>query len=82
MSVLYEEIQPEQVYGWEQILPAGILLISLIFHMKILIPYGVQNEDYIQIFKTIANTMDVKGKELYIDVTHGFRSIPLYIFSP
>lgn len=82
MSVLYEEIQPEQVYvlgtdtsSWDFIDKLNIP------YEKILIPYGVQNEDYIQIFKTIANTMDVKGKELYIDVTHGFRSIPFYIFS-
>lgn len=82
MSILYEEIQPEQVYvlgtetsSWEHIDKLNIP------YKKILIPYGVQNEDYIQIFKTIATTMDVKDKELYIDVTHGFRTIPFYIFS-
>jgi len=82
MSILYDEIQPKKVYilgtetsSWEYI---DQLNIS---YERIIIPYGVQNEDYIQIFKTIANAMDVKDKELYIDVTHGFRSIPFYIFT-
>lgn len=81
MSILYEEIQPRQVYvlgtkdsKWDYINQLNIP------YKEIPVPYGEKNEDYIKIFKEIAE-IDVRGKELYIDVTHGFRSIPFYIFS-
>ncbi|WP_058485142.1 TIGR02221 family CRISPR-associated protein [Defluviitalea phaphyphila] len=81
MDVLYNEIKLDQIYvlGTETSLWENIDKTNIPYK-KIIIPYGEQNEDYIKIFKTIS-TIEVKDKEIYIDVTHGFRSIPFYLFS-
>ncbi|RMF60428.1 MAG: TIGR02221 family CRISPR-associated protein, partial [Calditrichaeota bacterium] len=48
-------------------------------YQKVLIPFGVNEAEIWKIFETIVS-LDLSGKEVVIDVTHGFRSIPFAVF--
>ena len=45
---------------------------------KVVIPYGKNNEEFWKIFEVLTK-LDVENKEIYFDVTHGFRSIPIFV---
>jgi len=45
---------------------------------KVEIPYGKSYEEFWEMFR-ILSELDVERKEIYLDITHGFRSIPLFV---
>ena len=45
---------------------------------KVVIPYGKNSQEFWKIFEVLTK-LDVENKEIYFDVTHGFRSIPIFI---
>ncbi len=47
-------------------------------YQKVTIPYGKNDSEFWEIFKVLID-LDVKNKEIYFDITHGFRSIPLFV---
>ncbi|WP_457621969.1 TIGR02221 family CRISPR-associated protein [Persephonella sp.] len=78
-SIIIEKIRPDKVY----VLGTSESLWNLADRFigeyeKVLIPFGTNHEEFWQMFETLAN-LDVEGKEVYMDVTHGFRSIPLFV---
>lgn len=47
----------------------------------VIIPYGLNREEQIEIFRIIANALDDSlnvGDEIVLDITHSFRSLPLF----
>ncbi|SNZ09104.1 CRISPR-associated protein, TM1812 family [Persephonella hydrogeniphila] len=47
-------------------------------YQKILIPFGKNYNEFWKIFETLT-ALDVESKDIYLDLTHGFRSIPIFI---
>ena len=47
-----------------------------------LMDYGMKDEELIKNFKTFMNIADnlKEGDEVYLDITHSFRSIPIFMF--
>ena len=45
---------------------------------KVFIPYGKNENEFWKIFEKLTK-LDVKNSEIYFDITHGFRSIPIFI---
>ncbi len=45
---------------------------------KVEVPFGKSPEEFWDMFKTLSQ-LDVEGKDVYLDITHGFRSIPLFV---
>ena len=45
---------------------------------KIIVPYGKNSEEFWEIF-TILTRLDIDDAEVHVDVTHGFRSLPIFI---
>jgi len=79
LTVLKKVLQPDRIYiigtdksRWEL---ADRLIGD---YEKVLIPFGTSQEDFWQMFKALAD-LEVDGKDVYLDLTHGFRSIPLFI---
>ena len=48
-------------------------------YKKVVIPIGDREDNFWEMFRNINGSIDVDGKEIYIDITHSFRSIPLLI---
>jgi CRISPR-associated DxTHG motif protein len=78
-AVIKEKIKPNKIYvlGTSQSLwnLADELIGS---YEKVLIPFGTNHDEFWQIFEALAS-LDVDNKEVYLDLTHGFRSLPLFI---
>ena len=81
-KALLDFLKPDEVYVigtheslWEL---ADELLDS---YKKVLIPYGKSREEFWDMLKIVSSEIDVTGKEIYIDITHGFRAIPFMISS-
>jgi CRISPR-associated DxTHG motif protein len=45
---------------------------------KIFIPYGKSEEEFWDIFKIMTN-LNIDNSHVYFDITHGFRSIPVFL---
>jgi len=78
-SVIIEKIKPDKIY----ILGTSESLWNLADELignyeKVLIPFGTNHKEFWQMFESLAS-IDVEGKEVYMDLTHGFRSIPLFV---
>ena len=48
-------------------------------YRKVVIPYGKSREEFWEMFRIINSEVDVSGKDIYLDITHGFRAIPLLV---
>ncbi len=79
LTVLKKAINPDKIYiigtdksRWE------LADEEIGDYEKILIPFGTNHEEFWQMFETLAR-LDVEGKKIYMDLTHGFRSIPLFV---
>ncbi len=46
---------------------------------KVIVPYGKSYEEFWEIFKRFFTAIKVENGEIYFDVTHGFRSIPIFV---
>lgn len=46
----------------------------------VVIPYGLNREEHVDIFRRLAEAMSVvqAGDQVYLDITHSFRSLPLF----
>ena len=74
---LVEYLKPDEVYVVGTSESLWDLADNLIGNYKrVEIPYGKSQEEFWEMFRKVYS-IDVEGKELYIDITHGFRSIPL-----
>ncbi len=74
---LVEYLKPDEVYVVGTSESLWKLADSLIGNYKrVEIPYGKSHEEFWEMFRKVYS-IDVEGKELYLDITHGFRSIPL-----
>lgn len=81
IQVLKEHLNPDKIYiigteksRWdfiEEIFDSNV-------YEKVLIPFGYNEEEFWKIFDTLLS-LDIGESELYIDVTHGFRSLPFFI---
>jgi len=78
-DALYRYLNPDKVYvvGTEESLwdLASELLGE---YEKVVVPYGKSPEEFWEMFRVLSE-LDVDGKEVYLDITHGFRSIPLFV---
>ncbi len=45
---------------------------------EVIIPYGKSDSEFWKIFEVLTQ-LDVENREIYFDITHGFRSIPLFV---
>ncbi len=50
-------------------------------YKKVTIPFGRTEEELWGILKKILEDVDFEGKEVHIDITHAFRSIPIFVFT-
>ncbi len=82
LEVIAKKIKPDNIYiigtkdsGWE--IPDS----KFNKYEKIYIPFGVKEGDYWETFDTLINNINVENKEIYLDITHGFRSLPFFIFT-
>ncbi|WP_457642551.1 TIGR02221 family CRISPR-associated protein [Persephonella sp.] len=79
LSVIEKAVNPDKIYiigtdqsRWE------IADSKIKEYEKVLIPFGTNYDEFWQMFETLAK-LDVENKDVYLDLTHGFRSIPLFI---
>ncbi len=79
LTVLKKAINPDKIYiigteksRWE------LADKEIGNYEKVLIPFGTNHNEFWQMFETLAS-LDVEGKDVYLDLTHGFRSIPLFV---
>jgi len=77
---LLDYIEPDEIY----ILGTDESLWSLADELigsykKVIIPYGKRREEFWEMFRVINNGVDVSGKDIYLDITHGFRAVPLMV---
>jgi len=79
-KALIDYIEPEEVYilGTEESLwdLADELIRN---YKKVIIPFGKTQEEFWEMFSIINKEIDVSGKYIYLDITHGFRAIPLLV---
>jgi len=47
-------------------------------YQKVIIPYGKNDNEFWKIFEKLTK-LDVENKDIYFDITHGFRSIPIFV---
>jgi|GEM_PF-1434440 len=47
-------------------------------YKKVLIPFGKSYKEFWEMFETFTK-LEVEGAEIHFDITHGFRSIPIFI---
>ena len=78
-DVLAQKLSPQKIYivGTEESL-WGVADTYLPFYEKVLIPYGTNATEFWQIFD-ILTRLEVENREIYFDITHGFRSIPIFV---
>jgi CRISPR-associated DxTHG motif protein len=78
-DILAKKLTPEKIYivGTTESL-WNVANSYLSDYEKIIIPYGTNENEFWQIFD-ILTELDVTDKEIYFDITHGFRSIPLFV---
>ncbi|NPA54708.1 MAG: TIGR02221 family CRISPR-associated protein [Aquificae bacterium] len=77
--VIKEKVKPDKIYVMGTTESLWKLADELIGdYEKVIIPFGTNHEEFWQIFDALAG-LDVENKEIYLDLTHGFRSIPLFI---
>ncbi len=80
-SLINEEILKETMESVDQYLKAKGS-ISAGGSTPLIIKYGLNKEELWQNFSTIMELVDLlnDGDEIYLDVTHSFRSIPLFLY--
>ncbi|WP_457641370.1 TIGR02221 family CRISPR-associated protein, partial [Persephonella sp.] len=79
-SALIDYIKPDEIYIIGTRESMWDLADELIGHYKrVVIPYGKRSEEFWEMFKIICAEVDVMGKDIYLDITHSFRSIPLMV---
>lgn len=46
----------------------------------VVVPYGLNRDEHLELFKRLAEAMSVvqAGDQVYLDITHSFRSLPLF----
>jgi len=79
-KALKEYLKPNEVY----VIGTSESLWSLADELlgdykKVVVPFGKSTEEFWEMFRIIVQEIDVEGKELYIDITHSFRAIPLLV---
>ena len=77
--IIKEKIKPDKIY----VLGTSESLWNLADELlgeyeKIIIPFGTNHQEFWQMFEILSG-LDVENKDIYMDLTHGFRSIPLFI---
>lgn len=82
LQVINDHINPDKIYiiGTEE---SKWEFVEEIFskekdYEKVIIPFGYNEEEFWTIFDTLLD-LNIENSELYIDVTHGFRSLPFFI---
>ncbi len=79
-KALIDYIKPDEIYilgTRESLWDLADELIGS--YRKVLIPYGINKEEFWEMFRIINKEVDVSGKDIYLDITHGFRTIPLLV---
>ncbi len=81
---LLEHYQPDQFFLlgtkdsiWEQVEKAKQK--ASFEYQEVVIPFGINETEIWQIFETIVN-LPLRDTKVIIDITHGFRAIPLAVF--
>jgi len=81
LKVLRKAIKPDKLYiigtgksKWE----LADEEIGKENYEKVVIPEGRNHDEFWRIFETLIS-LDVDKKEVYLDITHGFRSIPVFV---
>ena len=79
LSVIRKIIKPDKIYivGTEQS-RWNLADQSIGEYEKVVIPFGTNHQEFWQMFEILSG-LDVENKDIYMDLTHGFRSIPLFI---
>ena len=79
LSVIKRAVNPDKIYiiGTDQS-RWDIADTRIKEFEKVIIPFGTNYQEFWEIFEKMAN-LDVESKDVYLDLTHGFRSIPLFI---
>lgn len=47
-------------------------------YQRIEVPYGIHEKDWWQMLKNLTGIRILENDEIYLDITHGFRSLPLF----
>ncbi|MGB4703947.1 MAG: TM1812 family CRISPR-associated protein [Candidatus Saccharicenans sp.] len=78
LTPIIETFHPDVIYvigtkesKWE--------LLEDLNYQKIEIPYGRNEEELWQIFSSIVEALTIENTEIIFDITHCFRSIPLFV---
>jgi len=78
-AVIKEKIKPDKIYVLGTSESLWNLADELIGdYEKVVIPFGTNHQEFWQMFEILSG-LDVENKDIYMDLTHGFRSIPLFI---
>ncbi|WP_293445087.1 TIGR02221 family CRISPR-associated protein [Persephonella sp.] len=79
LSVIKRAVNPEKIYiiGTDQS-RWDIADTRIKEYEKVIIPFGTNYQEFWEMFEKMAS-LDVENKDVYLDLTHGFRSIPLFI---
>ncbi len=78
-AIIKEKIKPDKIYVLGTSESLWNLADELIGeYEKVVIPFGTNHQEFWQIFEILSG-LDVENKDVYMDLTHGFRSIPLFI---
>ncbi|HHG75101.1 MAG TPA: TIGR02221 family CRISPR-associated protein, partial [Persephonella sp.] len=79
LSVIKRAVNPDKIYiiGTDQS-RWDIADTRIKEYERIIIPFGTNYQEFWEIFEKMAS-LDVENKDVYLDLTHGFRSIPLFI---
>ncbi|EDP72904.1 TIGR02221 family CRISPR-associated protein, partial [Hydrogenivirga sp. 128-5-R1-1] len=79
LSVIEKAVKPDKIYivGTEQS-RWELADKSIKDYEKVVIPFGTNHQEFWKMFE-ILSKLDVENKDIYMDLTHGFRSIPLFI---
>ena len=79
-KALLDYVKPDEIYiiGTEESLWSLADELTGDYR-KVLIPFGKTKEEFWDMFRIINDEIDVSGKDIYLDITHGFRAIPLLV---
>ena len=79
LDILKEQLKPEKIYivGTKESL-WNVADEYIGDYEKVYIPYGKSPEEFWKIFEVLTE-LDIQDKEIHFDITHGFRSIPLFV---
>ena len=84
VDALRRRLCPEELYLFgteESIWEVAEKTLGGSSYKKVTIPFGSREEELWEILKKILEEVEFEGKEVHIDITHAFRSIPIFVFT-